>query len=121
MSEEVYKQQILNRYHNPKYKGQLAQPTIEVSLANPLCGDKIQWQINIQDELIQDLAWQGEGCAISLVAADLLAEKVSHMSPDQVVQITNQDMIKQLDIELKPSREKCATLALDCLKKGLLK
>ncbi len=119
MSEEIYKQQIIDRYQSPRHQGELSHPTFEASLSNPLCGDQLHIQVMVNNHQVQGMTWQGEGCAISLAAADLLADKVVHLQVDQVQNLTPADMLSLLGIKLKPSREKCATLALDCVKAGL--
>jgi nitrogen fixation protein NifU and related proteins len=117
MSEEMYKQQIIERYRQPRFKGVLGQVSADVAETNPLCGDAIRFQLFINDGVIAGVAWQGEGCAISLAAADLLAELVMGKTREEIGLITAEDMVKLLGIEIKPSRMKCATLPLVCLQR----
>ena len=119
MSQEIYKQQIIDRYQSPRHRGEMAQPSVEASVANSLCGDQLQVRLLVENDRVRDVSWTGEGCAISLAAADLLADKLVDLSTDQVLGLTKQDVFNLLGIELKPSREKCALLGLECVQQSL--
>jgi len=119
MEDDIYKQQIVERFQKPKFKGELSTPVMESTETNPLCGDWVRFQLQDKNGKIVEAAWQGEGCAISLASADLLAEKLIDMSADDVLQITEEDILAMLGIELKPSRIKCAVLPMICVKKGM--
>jgi nitrogen fixation NifU-like protein len=110
--ENMYRQKVLDRYHQPQFRGVVNQPDIEVSQTNPLCGDKVALQFKLNQDSITQVAWQGEGCAISQVASDLLAEHAIGLSLDQLFNITPDQLVAWLNIEIKPARLKCATLPL---------
>ena len=109
MSQEIYKQQIIDRYQSPRHKGEITSPSAEASVVNSLCGDQLQVQLLVENDQIRDVRWTGEGCAISLAAADLLADTLLDLRTDQALGLTKQDVFDLLGIELKPSREKCAS------------
>ena len=118
MSEELYKQRIIDRYQQPQFQGKLERPTMDVSESNPLCGDWLRFQLHVAGNRVDEIRWQGEGCAISLASADLLSERIKGLSLDDINQITEDDVIQMLGIELKPSRMKCTILSLHCIKKA---
>ena len=119
MSQEIYKQQIIDRYQSPRHKGAIATPSAEASVVNSLCGDQLQVQLLVENDQIRDVRWTGEGCAISLAAADLLADTLLDLRTDQALGLTKQDVFDLLGIELKPSREKCALLGWECVQQSL--
>ena len=119
MSEDIYKQYIIDRYHQPLHRGNLELVTLKAEEVNSLCGDKIMFQIYIDGNVIMDASWLGEGCAISLAAADMLVDLVKGKTRDEVLGIADNDVFSMLGVELKPSREKCALLCLASVKKAL--
>jgi nitrogen fixation NifU-like protein len=92
---------------------------MEAEVVNSLCGDQLRVMLAVEQNQVQAMKWQGEGCAISLAAADLLAEKITHMNLDQVRKLVKQDIFELLGTNLKPSREKCALLGLECVQQIL--
>jgi nitrogen fixation NifU-like protein len=68
---------------------------------------------------VSEVAFDGHGCAISQATADLLAESVVGKTLDEVKQISKQDILDMLGIELGPVRLKCALLSLKVLKAGV--
>ncbi|HLG25360.1 MAG TPA: iron-sulfur cluster assembly scaffold protein, partial [Candidatus Gracilibacteria bacterium] len=67
---DLYAENILDHYRNPQHSGKLENATVTVSDSNPLCGDKIEIGLRIDENgTIQDAKFTGEGCAISLASA----------------------------------------------------
>jgi nitrogen fixation NifU-like protein len=69
--------------------------------------------------VINEAAFDGHGCAISQASADLLLENVVGKSLEQVKQMTKDDLLDLLGIELGAVRMKCALLSLKVLKAGV--
>jgi len=109
---DLYSEIILDHYKNPHHKGQLAHPTATVIEYNPTCGDKITMQIEVKDGKITNLAWDGEGCAISQAAASMLAEELIGKSTKEVSTLPNEFATDLLQVPISPGRIKCALLAL---------
>jgi nitrogen fixation NifU-like protein len=114
---DIYRQHILDRYHTPQFRGALNDASLEASEANPLCGDKVSMQLKLENDKIVTVAWCGEGCAVSLAAADILSEAVVGMTIEQAKSVTSDKMIALLGVDFGPARWKCATLALMALHK----
>ena len=68
----IYADIILDHYQNPRNFGKLKTSTSEVELSNPFCGDKLTMQILSKNGEVVDIAFQGEGCAISIASASIL-------------------------------------------------
>ncbi|MHA1984657.1 MAG: iron-sulfur cluster assembly scaffold protein [Candidatus Hodarchaeales archaeon] len=119
----IYSENILHYYKNPKNKGKIENPTFEFSENNPLCGDKIEIQVLLDDQdNIKDIKWDGVGCAISQASASILSQmvKLEKMNLDDVRKLDKDDLLEQLGISLSPNRLKCALLSLGTLKSGVI-
>ncbi len=118
--DDLYRELIIDRYKNPHFKGALDPHDITFEDDNPLCGDHIRIDLRINgDNRVSEVAFDGHGCAISQATADLLAESVLGKTLDEVKQISKQDVLDMLGIELGPVRLKCALLSLKVLKAGV--
>lgn len=131
MSElrELYQELIIDHGRRPRNFGELAQADFIHDGFNPLCGDKLRLFLKIENDVIQQAMFTGEGCAISMASASLMTELLRGKSMAQAEVIFNDfhQMITQgLNAELSeklgklivlggvvefPARVKCATLA----------
>ena len=74
---ELYQEVIFDHYRRPRHFGHLAQANRSAEGHNPLCGDRIELELQVgSDGRIDDVAFSGEGCAISTASASLLTEAV---------------------------------------------
>jgi len=119
MSLNIYTENILDLYKNPRNKGTLDYPTHENSRNNPLCGDEITIQIIINDNKITDVKFNGQGCAISMASTSMLTDKIKNMDIEMVKELTKDDVLEMLHIPISPVRLKCALLSLDTLRGAL--
>ena len=71
---ELYQEVILDHNHNPRNKGKLDDPTGVAEGYNPLCGDEVKVYLQIEDDIIKDIRFDGSGCAISTASASLMSE-----------------------------------------------
>lgn len=117
--DDLYREQIIDRYKNPHHRGSLDPNDITYQDDNPLCGDHIQIDLRVnEDGIITEAAFDGQGCSISQASADLLIETVIGKSLDEAKEMTKDDILDLLGIELGPVRLKCALLSLKVLKAG---
>jgi nitrogen fixation protein NifU and related proteins len=117
--DDLYREQIIDRYKNPLMRGELEPHDYSYEDDNPLCGDRIRIDLRVDGQgRITEAAFSGTGCAISQAAADLLVESVVGKSLDEVKGLSKQDILSMLGIELGPVRLKCALLSLKVLKAG---
>ncbi len=118
--DDLYREIIIERYKAPQYRGELDPHDISFEDENPLCGDQIRIDLRVDSAgMVTEAAFSGHGCAISQASADLLLESVIGKSLDEVKQLTKQDVLDLLGIELGPVRLKCALLSLKVLKGGV--
>lgn len=117
--DDLYREQIIDRYKNPLFRGKLEPNDITFEDDNPLCGDHIRIDLRIDgNEIITEAAFSGEGCSISQASADLLVESVIGKSLEEVKHLSKENVLEMLGIDLGPVRLKCALLSLKVLKAG---
>jgi len=117
--DDLYRQNILEHYQNPRNFGTLEHPDISAEDSNPLCGDEIRIDLLVKDGVIEDVRFSGKGCSISRAAASMLTEEIRGKTLEEVKRIGKDDVLEMLGIELGPVRLKCALLALKTLKVGV--
>lgn len=117
--DDMYREMIVERYKQPQYRGHLDPHQIAFEDDNPLCGDHIRVELQVDEhERVTRARYDGHGCAISQASADLLMESIEGKSLAEVRQLTKEDLMELLGIELGPVRMKCALLSLKVLKAG---
>ena len=110
---DMYRQQILDHYRNPRNYGELEDPTFSHVGENPMCGDEIEMDVELaeDDETIERVAFQGQGCAISQASASMLSERLPGTTLSELDEMERDDVIDMLGVEISPMRVKCAVLA----------
>lgn len=116
MSLDMYAEEILDHYRNPRNFGRLEKPDATFSELNPLCGDKYEFQINFSDGTVKEIKFNGDGCAISMASASMLTDFVKGKKISELKKISPEDVFKLLGITVSPARMKCALLPLSVLK-----
>lgn len=118
--DDLYREQIVDRYKNPRMKGTLDPHDYSYKDDNPFCGDDIRIDLRVdKDDRVTEAAFSGQGCAISIASADLLVESVVGKSLEEVKALGKIDILDMLGIELGAVRLKCALLSLKVLKAGV--
>ncbi len=117
---DLYREQIIDRYKNPRMQGSLDPHDYSYEDDNPLCGDRIRIDLRVdEDGRVTEAAYSGEGCAISIASADLLVESIVGKKLDEIRELGKQDVLEMLGIDVGPIRLKCALLSLKVLKAGI--
>jgi len=113
--DEIYKENILDHYKNPKNFGKLDTFTFNQKEFNPICGDQIELFINIKDSKVEDAKFIGKGCAISMASISMLTEKIKGLSLEELEKINKEDVLEMIGIPLGIVRVKCGLLSLKTL------
>jgi nitrogen fixation NifU-like protein len=113
---DLYREQILDHYRNPRNHGTLEPHDASYEDTNPLCGDRIRIDLRFDGDRIGEIRFSGRGCAISQAAASMLTEMVRGQTIDAVRALTKDDLLEELGIPISPARLKCALLSLKVLK-----
>jgi nitrogen fixation protein NifU and related proteins len=71
---ELYQQVILDHHKRPRNFHKLDESNRSAKGYNPLCGDKINVYLNVEDGIVKDIGFEGAGCAISTASASMMTE-----------------------------------------------
>lgn len=126
----IYTAALMEHNAHPDYKYELENPTITLDGINPSCGDELTLSLRIQDDIIEEAAFTGHGCAVSQASADMMADLITGENIDEAkrlmrlfLNMTKGDELSSQDLadldeaaELQsiakmPARVKCAQLA----------
>ncbi len=117
----IYQENILDHYKNPRNFGNIENSTVHHYEYNPLCGDKIELYLVIdKGEIVGDIKFSGNGCAISQASASMLFEQIKGKPLNEIKGITKENILEMLGIPISSVRLKCALLSLDTLKNIIL-
>ena len=133
--DELYQEVILDHTRRPRNFGRLAAANRRASGDNPLCGDRLDLELEVRDGRIQDVAFQGAGCAISTASASLMTEAVKGRPLAEVEALAERfhtlmtgegpageelgKLAALSGVRAYPMRVKCATLAWHTLRAAL--
>ncbi len=115
----IYQAVVLDHYRNPRNSGRLDKPTHSATALNASCGDRLQMDITIKNDIISEVKFSGVGCAISQASASLLTEAVKGKKVTEALALEPPFILELLGVTLSPSRMKCGLLSLETLKKTL--
>jgi len=117
---DMYSENILDHYENPRNFGHLVNADSGAHDSNPLCGDTFDIELKFEKDKVKEVAFSGHGCAISTAAASMLSEKIIGMTLKDVEKLDKKDVLELLGIELSHVRIKCAMLPLKVIKLGVI-
>ena len=118
---DMYRQQILDHYRNPRNYGEIEDATFTHVGENPMCGDTIEMDVVLDDkeESIEHVAFRGDGCAISQASASMLSKQLQGIGVEELREMDRDDIIDMLGVDISPMRVKCAVLAEKVAQDGL--
>ncbi len=121
MTDDLYREIILDHYKNPRNFGALEPADAAAEGQNPLCGDEVAVTVsfNGDGQTIDEIRFQGRGCAISQAASSMLTELVEGRTAADVAAMPKEELLDEIGIPLTPVRLKCALLGLGVLKVAL--
>ena len=121
MPDDFYREVILDHYKNPRGHGVLEDADARAEGQNPLCGDEVTISVKFGEDgdTIDEIRFEGRGCAISQAATSMLMEMVTGRKASEVATLPKEELLEEVGIPLTPVRLKCAILGLGVLKVAL--
>ncbi|MCE4955802.1 Fe-S cluster assembly sulfur transfer protein SufU [Macrococcoides caseolyticum] len=133
--DQLYRSVIMDHYKNPRNKGVIEDGALTIDMNNPTCGDRIRLTLDIQDDVVRDAKFDGEGCSISMSSASMMTEAIKGKTIAEALKMSDEfsKMMLGEDYEIDedagdiealsgvakfPARIKCATLAWKALERG---
>ncbi|QDP41002.1 Fe-S cluster assembly sulfur transfer protein SufU [Radiobacillus deserti] len=135
--DTLYRQVIMDHYKNPRNRGTLDNESLTIDMNNPTCGDRIQLHLQVEDGVVENAKFEGEGCSISMSSASMMTQAIKGKSVESALKMSSlfSDMMLGKDIDPGdldlgdiealqgvskfPARIKCATLAWKAMEKGV--
>lgn len=134
--DQLYRSVIMDHYKTPRNKGTIENDSINIEMNNPTCGDRIHLTLQVEDGIVKDAKFDGEGCSISMASASMMTQAVKGKDVDTALGLYKifsdmmlgkeyDDSVDLGDIEALqgvsqfPARIKCATLAWKAMEKGV--
>ncbi|TAA71906.1 Fe-S cluster assembly sulfur transfer protein SufU [Planococcus salinarum] len=134
--DQLYRSVIMDHYKTPRNKGTIENDSINIEMNNPTCGDRIHLTLQVEDGIVKDAKFDGEGCSISMASASMMTQAVKGKDVETALGLskTFSDMMLGKDyddsedlgdiealqgVSQFPARIKCATLAWKAMEKGV--
>ena len=116
---ELYSDILLDHFRHPRNYGSLDAADISNEQFNPLCGDRIRFELKLEQAIVSEARFKGDACAICTAAASLLTELVLGKDVNELANLPDARLISALESDIKPARLQCALLPLHALREGL--
>ena len=110
---------VLEHFRRPRNHRTLERPTVTREGYNPLCGDRVRIELQVEDFIIRAAAFTANACAICTASASLLTERLRDESVQAAAALTDEDALASLDAELPAARRLCAILPVRTLREAL--
>ena len=132
--ENIYKEMILEHSKNPRNQGRLNPPAKHAEGLNPSCGDELELFLLVEDGVIKDVKFEGEGCAISKSSTSMMTQAIKGKRVDEALDLAEKfkamihgetpdealgDLQMLQGISKLHARVKCATLGWVTLEEAL--
>ena len=102
----MYNDIIIENFSDPQYSGDLQNPSLELEVGNPVCGDRIRIQMNISDGKISQGVFRAWGCATSVATANIFCTSIHGHTIASIIKRSSSEIAQMLG-ELEPSQYHC--------------
>ena len=113
---DIYREDVMDHYEHPRNQGEInpsagSGQVLEGRDSNASCGDMVQFQLRVEDDIVVEVKWKGIGCAITTAAASKLSEYLQGRTLKELRGMSEEQLIKEaIGFEVNLGRVKCLTL-----------
>lgn len=120
--DDLYRDVLLEHYKNPKNFGRIPDADVVAEETNASCGDSIIVYVKKTGKSVDQIQFEGQGCAVSTAFTSMLIEylQAKRLDVEQILAMGEEELLAVVGLaEISPTRKKCATLGLKAIKKAL--
>ena len=86
--DTLYRQVIMDHYKNPRNRGVIEESSLTINMNNPTCGDRIQLTMKVEDGMVVDAKFEGEGCSISMSSASMMTQAIKGKKYEEAIKLS---------------------------------
>ena len=135
-AESLYKEVLLDHFHHPRNKGDLAGADVARRGSNPRCGDDLEVGVDFDGDTLTRVRFHGRGCSICIASASMMTDAVVGKSRPEVAALYQAlrsafvstsgaagpppaPLLPLAAVQKHPARHRCVLLAWEALEKAL--
>ena len=111
----MYSEKVMDHFQNPRNVGDLENPDGTGTYGSPVCGDMMQIQIKVKDDVITDAKFKTFGCGSAIASSSMATSMIIGKSIDEALAISNKQIIEELG-GLPAVKVHCSVLADHAIK-----
>lgn len=111
----LYNDKVMDHFMNPRNVGEIENPDGSGTYGSPVCGDMMQIQIKVENDIITDAKFKTFGCGSAIASSSMATEMIIGKSIDEALAVTNKQIIDELG-GLPPVKVHCSVLADHAIK-----
>ena len=114
----LYNDTVMDHFMNPRNVGELEQPDGTGTYGSPVCGDMMQIQIKVEDDVITDAKFKTFGCGSAIASSSMATSMIIAKTVDEALAISNKQIIEELG-GLPAVKVHCSVLADHAIKSAI--
>lgn len=114
----LYSDKVMEHFKNPHNMGEIKNPSGVGRVGNPVCGDLMELQISVKDNVITDAKFQTFGCTAAIATSSILTDLIIGKTIEEAEKVTNSAVVEALE-GLPPIKRHCSVLAEEALQKAI--
>ena len=111
----LYNDTVMDHFMNPRNVGEIENPDGQGTYGSPVCGDMMQIQIKVDNDVITDAKFKTFGCGSAIASSSMATEMIIGKTIDEALEISNKQIIDELG-GLPPVKVHCSVLADHAIK-----
>lgn len=115
---QQYSEKVMDHFRNPRNVGEIKNPDGVGKVGNPVCGDIMELQIKVEDDIIVDARFKTFGCGAAIATSSMVTELIKNRTIDEASKVSNHAVAEALG-GLPPIKMHCSVLAEEALSKAI--